>query len=408
MSELQYWVWLSERLHVRPKHKLELLENFGDVRRLYFALEDDYRAMLPGLSPGELRELCEKDLESASAALGILEEQHLNMVTVRDAAYPDRLRQIYDPPVVLYVRGRLPRLDDRASVAIVGTRKATPYGLRMADRLGSGVAACGGIVVSGLTAGIDAEAARGALRADGVCIGVLGGAIDAPFSGHLQRDVARRGAVVSEFAPGSRIGKTGFRMRNRITAGLSLAAVVVEAPGRSGALLFASDALEQNREVFAVPGNAGAFNTEGTNRLLKEGARPATSAWDVLGDYVSMFPDTLKKAEPKVRPAPVSPSEEPRETGEGFVKLRVPIRQKVIDIEPPQAYIDLQRQLEGLSETQLKIVSAMDAPHMHVDDIIRQSGLSASAVLSELTMLQLMGCVIQEQGKRFSLNIKMK
>ena len=204
MSELQHWVWLSERLAVRPKRKLELLEAFGDVRQVYFALEEDYRAMLPGLTPSELRDLADKDLAGANHALEKLEMNYLSMITIRDAAYPERLRQIYDPPIVLYLRGRMPRLDDRASVAVVGTRKASIYGLQMADRLGREIVACGGILVSGLTDGIDAEAARGALREDGVCIGVLGGPIDAPFAKYLQRDVARLGAVVSEFAPGSK------------------------------------------------------------------------------------------------------------------------------------------------------------------------------------------------------------
>ena len=387
MSELQHWVWLSERLAVRPKRKLELLEAFGDVRQVYFALEEDYRAMLPGLTPSELRDLADKDLAGANHALEKLEMNYLSMITIRDAAYPERLRQIYDPPIVLYLRGRMPRLDDRASVAVVGTRKASIYGLQMADRLGREIVACGGILVSGLTDGIDAEAARGALREDGVCIGVLGGPIDAPFAKYLQRDVARLGAVVSEFAPGSKIGKVGFRMRNRVTAGLSLAAVVVEAPERSGALLFASDALEQNREVCAVPGSVLSVTSEGANQLLKEGARPVT---------------------PGSEAAPKQPADPPRETGEGFYKLREPIRKKEIDKEKAPAYIDLQQQLEGLSEQQLKIVAAMNEPHRHVDDIIRDCGLPAPTVLSELTMMQIQGFVKQEPGKRFSLNIQRK
>lgn len=406
MSELQYWVWLSERLAVRPKHKLQLLEAFGDVHSLYFALEADYRAALPALSPSELRDLMEKDLDAADHALAVLEDRHFSMLTIRDAAYPERLRQIYDPPVALYLRGRMPRLDDHVSVAVAGTRKASVYGLRTASRFGSEIAACGGIVVSGLTAGIDAEAARGALLADGIVIGVLGCAIDAPYAGYLQLDVARRGAVVSEFAPGSGVGKVGFRMRNRITAGLSLAAVIVEAPERSGALLFAGDAADQNREVFAVPGNADAPGTAGTNQLLKDGAHPATCGWDVLADYAALFPNTLRRAEPKPLPERKAPREEPRETGEGFYKLRQPVRQKVIDKAAAPAYSDLQQQLSGLSETQLKIVAAMDAPHQHVDDIIRRCGLPAASVLSELTVLQIQGYVLQEPGKRFSLNIK--
>jgi len=406
MSELQHWVWLSERLAVRPKRKLELLDAFGDVRQVYFALEDDYRAMLPGLTPSELRDLADKDLTGANCALEKLEMNYLSMITIRDAAYPERLRQIYDPPVVLYLRGRMPRLDDRASVAVVGTRKASIYGLQMADRLGREVVACGGILVSGLTDGIDAEAARGALREDGVCIGVLGGPIDAPFAKYLQRDVARLGAVVSEFAPGSKIGKVGFRMRNRVTAGLSLAAVVVEAPERSGALLFASDALEQNREVCAVPGSVLSVNSEGTNQLLKEGARPITCGWDVLEEYQPLFPDTLKQKKPGSETVQKKPADPPRETGEGFYKLREPIRQKEIDKEKAPAYIDLQQQLEGLSEQQLKIIAAISEPHRHVDDIIRDCGLPAPTVLSELTMMQIQGFVKQEPGKRFSLNIK--
>lgn len=406
MSELQHWVWLSERLAVRPKRKLELLDAFGDVRQVYFALEDDYRAMLPGLTPSELRDLADKDLTGANCALEKLEMNYLSMITIRDAAYPERLRQIYDPPVVLYLRGRMPRLDDRASVAVVGTRKASIYGLQMADRLGREIVACGGILVSGLTDGIDAEAARGALREDGVCIGVLGGPIDAPFAKYLQRDVARLGAVVSEFAPGSKIGKVGFRMRNRVTAGLSLAAVVVEAPERSGALLFASDALEQNREVCAVPGSVLSVNSEGTNQLLKEGARPITCGWDVLEEYQPLFPDTLKQKKPGSETVQKKPADPPRETGEGFYKLREPIRQKEIDKEKAPAYIDLQQQLEGLSEQQLKIIAAISEPHRHVDDIIRDCGLPAPTVLSELTMMQIQGFVKQEAGKRFSLNIK--
>ena len=406
MSELQYWVWLSERLSVRPKRKLELLDAFGDVRALYFAVEGDYRAALPTLAPSELRDLMDKDLDSANRSLDILEQRSLSMLTVWDAAYPERLRQIYDPPAVLYLRGRMPRLDDAASVAIAGTRKASVYGLRTASRLGAEIAACGGIVVSGLTAGIDAEAARGALREDGIVIGVLGGAIDASFAGYLQLDVARRGAVVSEFAPGSGIGKVGFRMRNRITAGLSLAALIVEAPERSGALLFAEDASDQNREIFAVPGNADASGTAGTNQLLKDGARPATCGWDVLEDYVSMFPNTLRRAEPSLDSVPTRPVRDQRETGEGFYKLRQPIRQKVIDKAPAPSYSDLQQQLSGLSETQLKIIAVMDAPHQHVDDLIRRCGLPAASVLSELTVLQIQGYVLQEPGKRFSLNIK--
>lgn len=407
MSELKYWVWLSLRFGVRPKTKLELLERFGSPRNLYFASEADYRAAAK-LRPEELRQLSEKDLDEADRVLGLCCEKNIQIITIRDAAYPQRLLQLYDPPAVLYVRGRLPNVDDCAAIAIVGTRRATPYGERMAAKLGYEIVKCGGIVISGMTRGVDAAGAVGALRANGVCIGVSGTAIDDPFGGYLAQDVAANGAVISEYAPGMQVSKVSFRLRNRITSGLAVATVVVEAPERSGALLFADEAVSQGREVFAVPGNADAQNSAGTNALLKDGARPATCGWDVLCDFVQLFPGRLREysGEPSV-PQPKSPvpADEPRETGKNFVRLREPIAKKVIDNEKTVEYIDLEDQLKDLSAAQLQIIAAMDTPHIHVDDIIEKTGLPAAKVLAELTVLQIQGFVRQEQGKRFSLNV---
>ena len=412
MSELKYWVWLSTRFGVRPRTKLDLLEHFGGPRNLYFAAEADYRAAMQ-LRPEELRQLSEKDLDEADRVLGLCCEKNIQIITIRDAAYPQRLQHLYDPPAVLYVRGRLPNVDDYAVVAIVGTRNATPYGERMAAKLGYETVKCGGIVVSGMTRGVDGAGAVGALRANGTCIGVSGTAIDDPFGGYLAQDIAANGAVISEFAPGMQVPKVGFRMRNRITAGLAVATVVVEAPEQSGALLFADEAVSQGREVFAVPGNADAHNSVGTNALLKDGARPATCAWDVLCDFEPLFPGKLFEyhGEPLATPTERKPqpaATEPRETGADFERLCVPISQKVIDKEKAVEYIDLEDQLKDLSEAQLQIIAAMEAPHMHVDDIIEQTQLPAARVLAELTVLQIQGFVLQEPGKRFSLNVRPK
>lgn len=252
MSQLQYWVWLSMRFGVRPKVKLALVEHFGTPRDVYFATEADYRVRVP-LRPEELRLLQDKDLRDANRALAICDREHIRILTIQDAAYPQRLLQIYDPPLVLYVRGTLPQIDDRAAVAVVGTRSATPYGMRTARKFGSEIVRHGGILLSGLTAGIDRSAAEGALHAGGICVGVSGTAINLDFAGTCTQEVARCGAVVSEFAPNMSVPRFGFRLRNRITSGLAVATVVVEAPEKSGALLFADDAVTQGREVFAVP-----------------------------------------------------------------------------------------------------------------------------------------------------------
>ena len=147
MSQLQYWVWLSMRFGVRPKMKLALVEHFGTPRDVYFATEADYRVRVP-LRPEELRLLLDKDLKDANRALAICDREHIRILTIQDAAYPQRLLQIYDPPLVLYVRGTLPQLDDRAAVAVVGTRSATPYGVRTARKFGSRPATCAWDVLS--------------------------------------------------------------------------------------------------------------------------------------------------------------------------------------------------------------------------------------------------------------------
>ena len=290
--------------------------------------------------------------------------------------------------------------------------------------MGYGICKCGGIVIYGLTRGVDAAAAHGAVMAAGRCVGVLGTAIDDPRSvSYLANDVMATGAVVSEYPPGARTGAASFRMRNRITSGLAVATLVVEAPAKSGALLFADEALSQGREVFAMPANADAENAAGSNRLIMEGAHPALSAWDVLGSFAALFPNLTEsgtrgkmpaeqaagyaeqaaaeqeKAEKRTKSAPKKAEKAPDSEADG---------KKDVDKPEPEEYIDLMKQLEGLSETALAIVAAMSEKHMHVDDIIERAGVPAAEALGELTLLQIQGYVIQEPGKRFSLNIRQK
>ncbi len=418
MSEIRYWLWLSSLTGIRPKSKTALLELFGGVRELFFSRPEELDGVA-FLTPEEREALRPRQLDAALNILERCEAGGIGILTLQDAAYPRRLAAIYDPPLVLYVRGRLPSIDDMAAVAVVGTRRATPYGIKMATRMGYELTRCGALVVSGLTRGVDAAAAEGALMAGGSCVGVLGSAIDdSRWGGSLARDVETVGAIVSEYPPGAPGNSGFFRARNRITSGLSVACVVVEAPARSGALLFADEALAQGREVFAVPANADAAAAAGSNALLKEGAGPATEAGDVLADFFQQFPTLhypdgeLRRIPPeRAMPEGPEPPGEPAagtEDGAGFVKLREPRRKKVIDKQAPPEYIDLIGQLEGLTERQLKIIGCITAPSTHIDDIIERTALPAAEVLSELTLLQIGGYVRQEPGKRFSLNITQK
>ena len=281
MSDLRYWVWLSNK-PVRSRVKNLLLKRLGGPRDIYFAGAGALER-LEFLNDEERGALAVKSLSDADRILGRCEEENISVLTLQDAAYPQRLAEIYDPPAVLYLRGKLPPVDDLCGVAVVGTRNATTYGLKMAQQMGYGLCKCGGMVVSGLTRGVDAEAAYGAVMAGGRCVGVLGAAIDDERAfGRLAYDVTATGAVVSEYPPGAEFRSFHYRERNRITSGLAVATLVVEAPAKSGALLFADEALEQGREVFVVPANADAAHAAGSNRLLMEGAQPALTAWFVL------------------------------------------------------------------------------------------------------------------------------
>jgi len=391
LSAVKYWLWLSTATNVKPKSKAALLSHFGSPEAVYFADKGDYKRLLgneEGLDYLEMR-----DLGKALTVLDECEEESITPITVQDALYPDRLKNIYAPPSVIYIKGKLPAIDDEAVIALIGTRKASPYGLKMAQKLGSEIVSCGGIVASGLTSGAELAGVKGALLAGGKVIGVLGTS-HADAKGSVYEDVAAVGALISEYPPGTPASRSYFRTRNRITAGLSVGVAVVEAPEKSGTRLFADEAAEQGKEIFAVPGNADSPNCVGSNELLKEGAKPITNGWDIMSEFSAVYPQKIRNVRCRVKPEekPETPHED----------------KKVIDKPQKQDYIDLKKQLEGLTETQLRIVDAIEVPSTHVDEIIEKTELPSSKVLSDLTLLQLKGYVKQEQGKRFTLNLRTK
>ena len=401
MSAVKYWIWLSALDTLSVRAKASLIRRFGDAESVYFA-PDDALARCDGVSASEAAVLSRRDLSRVDEILSDCAEQHLSIITMQDALYPKRLKSIYAPPVVLYVRGRLPQIDDEAVIAVVGTRSASPYGLKMGRQIAYEIASCGGIVASGLTHGIDAAAARGAMAADGVCLGVLGTAHEQQ-DGELAMDVCRRGALISEYAPGRVSQRSFFRERNRISAGLSVGAVAVEAPEKSGTLLFAAEALEQGREVFAVPGNADAPGCRGTNSLLKDGATPATCGWDVMAEFAARFPDKIRRSAALCpEQAPPAPADAPA----AAETARRADGKKEIDKEKSVEYIDLRTQLGLLSEAQLKIISAIEREPTHIDDIVEKTGLGAAAVLTQLTVMTVKGLVRRVPGNRVALNVK--
>jgi DNA processing protein len=298
----------------------------------------------------------EKELRKA-------EECNVRIVTYADPSYPVILREIYDPPMLLYIKGKeIPA--NKVFMAVVGSRNASHYGLRAAENIGEGLATCGIGVVSGLAKGIDSASHRGCLRGKGFTIAVMGTGIDVIYprsNRKLFNQVKESGAVISEFPLGSPPEPRNFPIRNRIISGLSKGVVVVEATRKSGSLITASLALDQGREVFAVPGSIESFKSRGAHFLIKQGARLVENSDDITGEL------GLKQMSFQAS---------------GF--------QKKGSKAPPD-----------MDASERKIYEIIEGYPLHIDEIVRLGDLNAGEVLGILMRMELKGLVRQLPGKMF-------
>ena len=382
MSDLLCWLWLSACKGLTPRGMVKYLQRFGGAREIYYSTEDALR-QVEGASRGEVAALCQKDLRKAEKLEQQCREKGIGILCMQDAAYPERLRNLEDPPPVLYVRGSLPAVDDRLCIGVVGTRKASRYGLETARRLGEELAQKGAVVVTGLAAGVDSAAAKGALQAHGTVIGVLGTGVDVVYPAWntaLQNTVGKIGALVSEYPPGSKASKASFPQRNRIISALSLGVAIVEAPERSGALITAARAQEQGKDVFVVPGKVDDPGYYGSHSLIRDGAVLIRSAGDILDEYHFRYPEMLNAAGRRAAAAREAP------------------KQKMVDKPIGVGYIALEEQLSELTEQELKIVGILSQGETYADLIIRGAELPAGEVLAALTRLQLKGYVQEQNG----------
>lgn len=396
---LLHWLWLADRPGVKDAVKNALLHFLSDPEALYYCKKEDLiKAQIPGLTQEMLDSLLDKDLSSAGKIMESCMEKQISVLTLEDPRYPQRLRALGDMPVVLYYKGTVPDLDRAPTLAIVGTRRASAYGLRNARRLGAEVAQGGGIVVSGLAEGIDAAAMAGALEAGGRVVGVLGCGADVVYprsNGPLFEKTERQGCILSQYAPGTPPIRWNFLARNRIISGLSCGTVVVEAPEKSGALSTARHARRQGREVFAVPGNVEDARFAGSNRLLRDGAIAVGSGEDLLVEYREMLPASGQPEKPI--PEPKIPEKTP---GNSLPKKKLP--QKTIDKAAKPLYSDQVAPLPALTEEERRVLEAMGPGERNVDDVIAQAGLPAGKTLSILTVLEIKGIVARGSGKSVS------
>ena len=408
MSALQYWIWLSTRTGVSAAERQRLMVAFGAPERVYYADEDDLRPL--NLSERARAALSDRSLGEAEEILAACDRLDCRVVTLQDAEYPDRLRQIFDPPLLLYVKGRAIRFDDEAVITVVGSRAPSPYGLRCARTVGYQLASRGAVVLSGLARGIDAAAMTAALQAGGTAVGVLGGGLDVIYPAEnrpLYEDVAARGCLLTEYPPGTRPLGEHFPRRNRIMSGLSLGVLVVEAAEHSGSLITARHALEQGRDVFAMPANVDAPRSQGGNRLIRDGeAELVTGAEDILQRYVPQFHGRLKYPSPGAPgpedlPEPKLREEEPREA------RRIPEPGP----EPEQNDIEIvpaEKQKTLFSDDEMAILRCLEREPLQSDDIIAGTGLPARRALSALTVLELRGMLRQREGSWFEALVRLE
>ena len=369
---LLYWLWLANLPHISDREKLQLLMHFESPEACYFASE------APEYLSAEGKEaFLNKELTLAETILAKCAKLKIRTLTWQDAQYPNRLKNIPDPPLVLYYRGVLPDFDNEIAIGIVGTRQATAYGLNAAKTMGGEIAACGGLVISGMAAGIDAMATQGALNQGRPAVGVLGCGVDViyPTSNRkLYQTLDQQGCLLSEFPPGEKPNRWNFPKRNRIISGLSCGVLVVEAPAKSGALITARQAIEQGRDVFVVPGNIGVAACEGSNGLMKDGAAVATCGWDVLEGYDHIWPGKLEKT-----------------------TVKATVSDKIsVDNVPQPPYIDPEIS-QDLDETEQRLLQCLSG-RMLMDALIAEAALDPGEALAALTLLEVKGLVCTLPG----------
>jgi DNA processing protein len=390
----EYAVWLAERPGFSSELKIELLEHFGSAEAVWRAEEQDYLP-LSGLKKQQREALMQKGMEHAQIILRDCAKYNIRVISMEEPDYPNPLRDLPDAPTVLYVRGTLPDWDTTIAIGIVGTRHATPYGLGAARWLSSNLAHAGCVIVSGMALGVDGEANRGALNAAGTTVAVLGCGADVCYpSSHkkLMDDIVKRGAVITEYPPGTEPRGYHFPLRNRIISGLSRGVVVIEAPERSGALITADRALEQGRDVFAVPGNINSPQSAGSNQLLREGAELVTCAADVLAHY----PEESRLLVPTRLPSEKAPL--PKETVPN-TNEKVPSTEETVSggREKPAAKQPKKTKSSiRLSPEEQTVLDAIRNGADSRDAIIDATGQKASRVLACLTMLEINGMIHQD------------
>ena len=398
-ANIRYWIWLAEALGYGASFK-EIIQEYGSAERLYNANILEWR-MSPVITAKQIEGLARTDISVADKIISQCDENNWDIIDFEDERYPERLKEIHNPPAVLYVDGTLPDIDNTAVIGVVGARKASRYAVKATRLMSNGLAQAGALIVSGAALGVDSAAHMGAIDACKQTVGVLGCGFGSGYllsNEELRNMISHAGALITEYPPYTKASKTTFPMRNRIISGLSVGVLVTEAGVKSGSLITATLALQEGKDVFAIPSSILDVNFLGTNKLIDDGAYVATSPYSVVNVYSDRFSSldiTKAKSVAELAEEARKNSESANAENEAdaltFDSISQGRRERVRN----------QELSAGLTGDERKVYFALDDTLMNIDSIITKSELDSSRVAVALTKLEVKGLVSSASGRRY-------
>ncbi len=394
MDNLKYWVWLTVKESMNPYKITALLDKFGSIEEIYDA---DTYIDIDGIEFREKRELLNKSLDDAEEVIEKTKILGARIVTQDSEEYPQMLREIQPPPYVLYMKGKNFDWDNFLSIGVIGARDCSDYGIIATRKLCNELAAAGVTIVSGMARGIDSVASISALKNGGKTIAVIGSGLDVcypPENDELMEAIFENGLVITEYPPGSQPIGYHFPERNRIISGLSRGILVTEAAKHSGTFTTVRRAIEAGKDIFAIPGGIFHKESEGTNMLIKRGAILTTSVRDIFEQYPEDAA-RLERASGKAVEVEL-PEQKPKKPRKPKQKEKPPEKEKIT------LAIDDDR-FKGLNERELAVIGLLLEGELHVDEIVRQSGMGIQELNAVLPMLEMMGQIKKSAGNVYRI-----
>lgn len=404
---VEYWIWMQNSLGAGARTD-EILAYFETPENLYNAGSKEWR--LSGLFTQKKIEALKSTTPSETGK--ILNECHrkgYNIITPDNALFPDRLKKLSNMPLVIYGIGDCSVLNDTLCIGVVGTRLASTYGIETAQKISYILADSGATIVSGGALGIDSEAHAGAMLAKGRTLAFLGCGLSFDYlkeNAPIRRAITRYGAVVTEYPPFTPASRSTFPIRNRLVSGVSLGVLVIEAGVKSGSLITANCAMEQGKEVFAIPGDIVRSSFDGTNHLIKHGAKPVFSAEDILVEYEPLYGDLFDMSKARVPISEVKYVEYRKKKSEKTKSTESPkiSESEKTTISERKTKIPERKTLPDYISNEAKCVYAvLSENETHIDDIVRKTNLKMNTVLSSLTELELSGFAELVSGKKYKI-----